>query len=87
MIRHLEAACPVAVILVGHVLQHDDAALSVADERDSLRESIARLDRRSILVLGNGDEQTEGVWNGHIFVSQLVSFCRKIYLSFAHSGS
>ena len=67
MIRHLEAACPVAVILVGHVLQHDDAALSVADERDSLRESIARLDRRSILVLGNGDEQTEGVWNGHIF--------------------
>ena len=66
MIRHLEAACPVAVILVGHVLQHDDAALSVADERDSLRESIARLDRRSILVLGNGDEQAEGVWNEHI---------------------
>ena len=72
MIRHLEAACPVAVILVGHVLHHDDAALSVADERDSLRESIARLDRGSILVLGNGDEQAEGVWNGHIFCQSIT---------------
>ena len=58
--RHLKAACPVAVILVRHVLQHDDAALPVADKRDSIRKSIASLDRRGLLVLRDGDEQTEG---------------------------
>ena len=62
---HLEAACPVAVILVGHVLEHDDAALPVAGERRSLRKSVARLDRGGLglLVVRDGDEQAEGGCN------------------------
>ena len=58
--RHLETACPVAVILVRHVLQHDDAAFPVADESDSLRKSAARLSGRGPLVIRDGDEQAEG---------------------------
>ena len=73
---HLEAARPVAVILVGHVLQPDDAAPPVADERRSLnRESVARLDRGGLLVVRDGDEQAEGgCSNGrtHSFDSEVI---------------